>query len=140
MNNRFNGIKAVLESNYNFLSEADNLLIKYYQENSSYDKSVFVCFKGFIDNSKNYIYSVYEDISDNENSSTLIYAKSNANRALIRNCLEATVLLYIFTSHPEYCDKYMETYESDVKRINNFLGTDSLSLFLAIKSNIENLE
>ena len=119
MNNKFNSIKAVLENNYNFLCEADSLLNKYYKENSSYDKSVFVCFKGFIDNSKNYIYSVYEDISDNENSSNSIYAKSNSNRALIRNCLEATVLLYIFSTHPEYCDKYMETYDSDVKRINN---------------------
>ena len=69
MDNRFNSIKAILANNFNFLCEADSLLTKYYKENSSYDKSVFVCFKGFIDNSKNYIYSVYEDISDSENSS-----------------------------------------------------------------------
>ena len=119
MSNKSSEIRLALEANFNFLIEAEKLLNKYYVENSSYDKSIFVCLNGFIDNSKNYIYSVYEDLTDNENSTNIIYAKSNSNRALIRNCLEATLLLYIFTHNPEYCDKYLETFDSDVKRINN---------------------
>ncbi len=119
MSNKNSNLKKALESNFNFLNSAESLLNKYYKDNSSYDKSIFVCLKGFIDNSRNYIYSVYEDIAGSDDDETIIYAKSNSNRALIRNCLEATVLLYIFFQHPEYCEKYMETYESDLKRINN---------------------
>ncbi|MBQ9731405.1 MAG: hypothetical protein IJV94_04815 [Bacilli bacterium] len=119
MSDKNSVLKKALESNFNFLNSAENLLNKYYKENSSFDKSIFVCLKGFIDNSRNYIYSVYEDIAGNNNSQNIIYAKSNSNRALIRNCLEATILLYIFFQHPEYCDKYLETFESDLKRINN---------------------
>ena len=118
MNNKINGLKLSLESNFNFLNEAERLLTKYCKNDSSYDKSFFTCFKGFIDNSRNYIYSVYEDICISSNA-VPVYAKSNANRALIRNCLEATIILYIFSQHPEYCEKYFETYESDLKRINN---------------------
>lgn len=116
MNSKNLDLKSSLETNFTFLNETEKLINKYYVDGSSFDKSVFVCFKGFIENSRNYLFSVYEDISGGDNS---IYAKSNANRALIRNCLESTILLYIFFQHPEYCDKYYETYESDVKRINN---------------------
>lgn len=119
MSNKNSNLKKALESNFNFLNKVEILLNKYYEDNSSFDKSIFVCLKGFIDNSRNYIYSVYEDIAGNEKDENIIYAKSNSNRALIRNCLESTVLLYIFFQHPEYCDKYMETYDSDLKRINN---------------------
>jgi hypothetical protein len=118
MNDKIKSLKMALEGNFNFLNEAENLLTKYYKNDSSYDKSFYTCFKGFIDNSRNYIYSVFEDIYAN-NTAAPVYAKSNANRALIRNCLEATIILYIFSQHPEYCEKYYATYESDLKRINN---------------------
>lgn len=116
MNSKNMELKISLETNFVFLNEIEKLMNKYYVEDSLFDKSIFVCFKGFIDNSRNYLYSVYEDISG---GGSLVYAKSNANRALIRNCLESTILLYIFFQHPEYCDKYYETYESDLRRINN---------------------
>ena len=121
MDNQFNELKMRLESDFIFLDKAEKLLEKYCVHSSNLDEAFFVCFKGYINSARNYILSVFEDISTTTNNFTL-FTKSNANRSLIRNCLEATLLLHIFSSHPEYSDKYLETYASDKKRIDNLFS------------------
>lgn len=124
MNNQFNELKMRLESNFIFLDKADKCLETYIDHTSNVNEAFFICFKGFINSARNYLLSVFEDISTTTNNITL-FTKSNANRSLIRNCMEATLLLHIFSSHPEYSDKYLETYTSDKKRIDNlFLQID----------------
>ena len=117
-------VKAQLEGFYTLLSNAENILNKYTTLNSNIEKSFYVCFKGFTSSAINYLISVYQDLL-NEKNDTIIYTKSNANRAFLRNCIESTLLLNIFFNHEEYCDKFMMTFNSDVKRIS--------SLFTGIK-------
>ncbi len=83
-------------------------------ETSDYQKSVWAAFNAFCLSSISYIMSVYEDLRY-ENYDFL--PKSNANRILLRNCLEAVLILNVLENKPELATNYYATLKSDQERI-----------------------
>ncbi|MDY4788412.1 MAG: hypothetical protein SO253_03740 [Bacilli bacterium] len=78
-------------------------------------KSAYVCFNGFVHSLKSYLLSVYDDIDQEEYT---MMPKANANRILLRNCLESNLILNIIQNNPLLAEKYYATLKSDVDRID----------------------
>ena len=68
----------------------------------------------FLSSLSNYLLLVYDDLKADE---SLLFAKSNTNKVLLRVTIEAVLLLDIFKRHPEYIENYYSTYVSDKKRM-----------------------
>lgn len=83
----------------------------------------YVCYSGFIKSLKSYLFSVYDDLLYlNPNN---FMPKSNANRILLRNCLESNLILNILDNSPELAEKYFDTLKSDIDRIKETYGIAS---------------
>ncbi|MDD2433882.1 MAG: hypothetical protein WC196_02145 [Bacilli bacterium] len=106
-----------IEKYFVFTSFLDYLLSTIeVDQNSDYEKSVWTCFNAFCQSSLSYIMSVYEDLRY-ENYDFL--PKSNANRLLLRNCIEANLILNVLENKPELATNYYATLASDQQRIND---------------------
>ena len=112
-----------IEKYFVFTSLLDYLLstIKV-DPNSDYEKSVWACFNAFCQSSTSYIMSVYEDLRY-ENYDFL--PKSNANRLLLRNCIEANLILNVLENKPALATNYYATLASDQERIQDLYKTAS---------------
>ena len=100
---------------YAFCDVLDQTIKNVVTPNDNYYKSVYTCFNGFVHSLESYLLSVYDDIYQNEFT---MMPKSNANRILLRNCLEANLILNILQNNPLYADKFYATLKSDVDRID----------------------
>ena len=97
-------------------------------DDTSYYKSCYVCFNGFTHSLLSYLLSVYDDLDQEE---FLIMPKANANRILLRNCLESNLILNVLQNHPIYAEKFYATLQSDIDRIEetyNVLDSNSIDL------------
>jgi len=85
----------------------------------------YVCYSGFIKSLKSYLFSVYDDLLYLNDSNLM--PKANANRILLRNCLESNLILNILDNSPELAEKYFDTLKSDIERIKETYGVANTS-------------
>lgn len=81
---------------------------------SVYDLSVYTCINGFCQSAMNYSLSVAEDVARLDYK---YMPKAMMNRLLLRNCLEAYLILTILQERPQYSEKYFATKTDDSERI-----------------------
>jgi hypothetical protein len=91
-------------------------------ENSDYEKSTWAVFNAYIQGSSSYIMSVFNDLKSEYDN---FMPKSSANRILLRNCVEAILILNVLENKPELATPYFATYYSDKERIKNiYINSD----------------
>ena len=113
---------------FTFCTILDKSLKQVKVEDTYFFNSCYVCFNGFIHSLLSYLFSVYDDLDQEE---YLIMPKSNANRILLRNCLEANLILNVLQNHPTYSEKFYATLQSDIDRIKetyNVIDQNSIDL------------
>jgi hypothetical protein len=79
-----------------------------------FERACWTCFHGYCQSGISYFFSVYDDLNYEEYS---FLPKAAANRILLRNCIEANLLLTVFINKPHLATKYYSTLPSDQERI-----------------------
>lgn len=110
-------MKTVIKrKNDGFFSFAYHLhrLIGDWQPQTIHDLALYTCLNGFCQSAINYALSVAEDV---QRLDFQFMPKSMMNRLLLRNCLEAYLILIILHEKPAYSEKYYQTKIDDSERI-----------------------
>ena len=87
------------------------------------DIPYLICINAFAKKLSSYTFSVYQDLSVNQDVPHCI--KAETNRVILRGCLEATLIADILINNPKLQKNFYDNLYDDIKRINKIYNDSS---------------